>query len=555
MSNITDLFNLNPGDTYKNTLASVIGMVNEYEKRKVQREQIASQNRGQDLEFQAKEDATQSYMAAKQAQLAQQEKQNAIANQLANDRLTLDTKKAQHDKENDEAKLGLEQEKFGMETAFKQKESDRADTELGFKQEDRAKAEADRAALSESYKNGDMDSVVKTLIGMNKTDEATRILKMKDDMERNVYLNKQTLAETNKTEDAVEAGRRYRSVQQAGYRFMNNYKQDPDGALKGFRNDIAQDPNLSFMKDWSDDDIAFYIPHEVGKTDKDIASGTQTAGGKRLWASNLLGMYGPNDPRVKDAQAQAAAMEEPTETSKKINEYHNLVEAGDKKGAAFMEADLSGKNKGALVNIGTTTNENGEQVIAPTGTTTGNEIQKSIRDNQDSLRELSVIRENSNKGLDSVMGLSGTINKGIAKTADFVFSGDISNENKQTLDTAVNILTASEQFFQTEYRKGVTGASAATSELNQLRKAMISGEFKGGPYEFRKQLNNIYDKYERQLGADTQRARQGGVDVSSTKNDIGLHYDEYSDEEFAAERQRRALGIKKGAAYGYSNES
>jgi hypothetical protein len=175
------------------------------------------------------------------------------------------------------------------------------------------------------------------------------------------------------------------------------------------------------------------------------------------------------------------------------------------KGYEPKEASKGGIN---ITNVVPGTDEEGN-VVFPGGTKGNNDIQERLGLQQRAMRDFSAIKENFDADL---LGTGGRLETWMATTADSL--GVATDNQKVRIQAVENFLTPTRMAFQ-QYRKSITGAAAAITELKDLEDAFINGKL--GPAQFEARLNTLINMTQRELGAATRDASQGGLGTSGNK--------------------------------------
>lgn len=219
MASVADLFRLNDGSTYQNTLAQVLQVINQAEQRGVQREGIDAQRAGQAMDYDAKMQGIQS--SNMQAVMQDQRQKEIEGNKLKQQYAELDERRAnnQMQRAQDQQKLGIDQQNADTQRGqtmgdlfYKGKEDTRKQGEYNMKEYDWQEQKANQQTLSKALQEGGVEAYTETLGKLGMTKEFGDALQFLETRKRNTYLNQESYLNSVKTGTELEVGARMREA-------------------------------------------------------------------------------------------------------------------------------------------------------------------------------------------------------------------------------------------------------------------------------------------------------------------------------------------------------
>lgn len=521
-------------DPYSYSSSNFLNMHNQNEQRKLEREKMAHAAAAGNAEREMDLYKSQVLQAFNEKKLSSEEARALLDEQGKNKRSSLERQSRENiaaarlgqDQERlefDKGKFGLEHElntqKAGLQALFQDRQAGAmernaatAEGRLDLERGKEAKKQMEQEFIAKAYQENGLEGMISAYGQLGRGQEASQLKQGQALYQKTMYEGEKSLAEAVTKGKQIEAGDKLRKLRPLMQGYLSLVKTDPETANYNLRMGLLNTPGLEDLDKLNDSDLLNVMASEYNESNSYVSAIASNKKAAQANAGFLTQIFGQNDSRARaeqtiygETQSQESKYA-PSEVTKMQQERDKAKAEGRDADAEQLDSALSAK-----------TNVSKEGTKSTLTKAEASRLQEALRLAENSAEELAVLKESVDKEADKVLGLSGTIDTALAEGADFLFSGDISERDKAQLQAVTGIIDRAEQWFQTDWRKPITGASAAIGELKQLRESVISGKFSKGPTRFKQQLNTILTKFERSIERDRQRLRDNGYDVSTKK--------------------------------------
>lgn len=500
-------FSLLNGDPYKQSVSTMLQLMQMQNQKQIAGQEIASQEAQAmyqtDAQSAAANDRNSIEMMKAQQQQAQSDRQ-----------FGLDFMKAQDESQRDYYKTGVQQvendRRFNFDL-YKERFSEakdmlaeqRAQEEFRWKAMDQASKQMLKAQISAAFQNGGGYADAAKIMAMNGfateaadlQNKAIQQQNMVQDYQNKVLDGKKSWLEIQNTEKKQQAF----DLGEAASRVVMDIASTQDPQLA----DVKMQNFLKNLAANGGPDLTGADPQVVMNTLVAMAQDHDTTVSNILKSPAQRAAFGQtiqngmsNSNKYLGALAGIASAQEPTKTQQNFETYEKLLETDPAKAQAFKQF----ASQGTTIQMPGIDPKTGEPVFAPTYKTTS-DIQETIRKDQEALRGLDRVKQNIHPEL---LTATGRLKTQIAKTSDWL--GVASPSQAERLKAVEHFLTPVEQFFN-QYRKDITGAAASMQEIQRLREATINSNL--GPNQFKQRLDSIIQGFEVNANAEIKNLSSG----------------------------------------------
>lgn len=509
MASIADLFRLNDGSSWQNTLAQALSMINQYEQRQVQREGIAASTYGNELQAatsmrgQDMQSASNAATIEQRQQEMMQEADIARAKHVQEgERLSFDKMKAYKQNQIAQQNADTNRQNAYTNALASDRSQRRLDAKEGRESQDWQTALIEKESLSKALQSGGIEEYTKQLGKLGRADDMKNMLMFQDTYNKNVYLNNKTFWDANKTQQGVEAGNRIREGSEIFNRYMAAMqKGDSDGAYRQLQNDFG---NSQFYQDFAGLDknaISIGFPSRMTADLQSLSQGSKDESWRRSQADLYRGF----------------GMEPP---------YNVPPEKGQGRQAPLVQIGVDSEGK-----------------IKAYGKEAENTLQKKIISKEQLQREAELLP--TAEQMKPFLTGEGKLYGGVANFEN-TYTGTSSPEQEQFLKDRRAAMQPLSRFHAT-YVKDQSGASYTDKQFEMLREGVANGTL--GPAEYEAAREELIQAGRQALDYMYQQEGRGGVPAEPMQDSTPPKYQYSLNQLYNASERAYAEGNDEAAEY------